>query len=117
MTDHSRNQPHPPEPEQPRQEPEIIPPDGRPRRDQGFDPRARVFVYMDRDGNTRRMNVSPPGPLTIILILVAIAIIAATIFALVLGALVFLLPIAAIALVALVGYAYARGAWMRWRSR
>jgi hypothetical protein len=76
-----------------------------------------VFVYVDREGRTRRMNLAMPGPFTIVLILLAVAAIAAVIFALVLGALFFLLPIAAILLASLIAWLYARGLWYRMRGR
>lgn len=107
-------------PEQPRSEPEILPPDGRAQGPGGRrrpDPNARVFVYVDRDGNTQRVNVSTPGPFTIILVLLAVALVTAVLFAFILGALFFLIPVAAIAVAALIGWLYARNFWRRLRGR
>ncbi len=113
---HDPQDPRPRPPEQPRSEPEIIPPDGREARG-GYDSDANVFVYVDRDGRTRRMNVTTPGPFTVVLILLAVALVAAIIFALVLGALFFLIPIAAVTLAALIAWFYARNLWYRVRGR
>jgi hypothetical protein len=103
-------------PERPRSEPEIIPPNGD-RRSGASDPDARVFVYVDRDGRTQRVNVKTPGPFSIILILLTLALIAAVIFALVVGALFFLIPIAAVSLAALIAWFYARNFWYRLRGK
>lgn len=103
-------------PERPRSEPEIIPPD-RSGRGQADDANARVFVYVDRDGRTQRVNVKTPGPFTVILILLALALVASVILALVVGALFFLIPIAAVTLAALIAWIYARSFWYRVRGK
>jgi len=108
--------PRPGQPEQPRSEPEILPPNAQ-GRGRGYDPDAGVFVYVDSDGQTRRVNVKTPGPFTIIQILLAVALFAAVIFALILGALFFLIPIAAVSLAALIAWFYARNLWSRVRGR
>jgi len=105
--------PRPQQPEQPRSEPEIIPPNAHGGRGRGYDPDAGVFVYVDSDGQTRRVNIKTPGPFTVALILLVVALIAAVIFTLILGALFFLIPIAAVSLAALIAWFYARNLWSR----
>ncbi len=97
-------------PERPRSEPEIIPP-GRSggRRDSG------IFVWVaDREG-MRRANVTLPGPFTIFLALALVVLVAAVILALVLGAILFWLPIFVLAVGALLIAATARQYWWRFR--
>jgi hypothetical protein len=67
MTD--RN-PRDSDPDRPRFEPEIIPPGQRDRRDP-----SHVFVSIDENGGTRRVYMTQPGPLTIILALAVLGLI------------------------------------------
>jgi hypothetical protein len=115
MSDYRTYRSHASEPEQPRQEPEIIPP-GR------GDPRWRqddpnVFVYVDHAGRTRKFRMTTPGPLTVIFILLTLGLMAAAILAVALSAVLFLIPIAAVTLAGVVAYAYARGFWRRLTGR
>lgn len=104
----------PSSPEYPRSEPEIIPPEhSRSRATRGNE---KVFVYVDGEGRTHRVNMKAPGPLTAILVLLAVALVASLILAVVLGALVFIIPIAAIGLAGLIAFAYARRFWRRLRG-
>jgi len=97
-------------PERPRSEPEIIPPGGSERRDE-----SRVFVWVaDREG-MRRANVTLPGPLTIFLALVLVALVAGVIVLLVLGAVLIWLPVFILAVGALLIAAAARQYWWRFR--
>lgn len=84
----STNPPDRPRAEQPRYEPEIIPPgeDGRRRRG-GFE---SVFIHVEEgpDG-IRRMSLKRPGPFTIVMILLGIGL-AVALFFVVLSALVLL---------------------------
>ncbi|HEX2216751.1 MAG TPA: hypothetical protein VHG27_08700 [Xanthobacteraceae bacterium] len=103
------------EPERPRAEPEIIPPDrARAERASG-DP--RVFVYVDREGRTHRLNISAPRPLTVILALLIFALVSALILALLLGAFLIWLPIAAVLIATFMTIAFVRGFWHRLRGR
>lgn len=97
-------------PERPRSEPEIIPPGhSGARRDSG------IFVWVaDREG-MRRANVTLPGPFTIFLVLALFALVAAVIFAVLLGAILFWLPIFVLAVGALLLAATARQYWWRFR--
>jgi hypothetical protein len=106
-----------PEPEHPRSEPEILPPRGRSSEWHSADGRTHEYVFMDRHGQAHRVEVKTPGPLTAIFVLVAIALVAGVIFAVVIGVLALLVPIAAIALASLIAFAYARGFWHRLRGR
>ena len=112
---HSQNdRPSRPEPERPRHEPEIIPPGAR---GQGAPANENVFVYVDREGRTHRVDVKTPGPFMIILVLLAIALAAAVVLGIVVGTLFFLIPIAAVALAGLIAYFYVRRFWYRLRGR
>ena len=108
-----------PEPEQPRHEPEIIPPgrSGSRANTGGTAGDDNVFVYVDRDGRTHRVDVKTPGPFTVIFVLLAIALVAAVVLGIVVGTLFFLIPIAALALAGLIAFLYARGFWRRLRGR
>lgn len=101
------------EPERPRFEPEIIPPGSRSQQRSTAGGDENVFVYVGRDGQPKRVNIKAPGPLTIIMVLLAIALLTAVVLAVVLGALVFIIPIAAAALAGLIAYVYARSFWRR----
>jgi hypothetical protein len=96
--------------ERPRSEPEIIPP-GRSggREDSG------IYVWVaDREG-MRRAQVTMPGPFTIFLALAVVALVAAVIFAVLLGAILFWLPIFVLAVGALLIAASVRQYWWRFR--
>ena len=98
-------------PERPRSEPEIIPPghSGGRRRE------SDVFVWVaDREG-MRRANVTLPGPFTIFLVLALFALVAAVILAVVLGAILFWLPIFVLAVGALLLATTVRQYWWRFR--
>jgi hypothetical protein len=66
----SERDPRDSEPEQPRHEPEIIPPGQRGRRDS-----SHIFVSIDEHGGTRRLFMARPGPFTTILVLAVIGLI------------------------------------------
>jgi hypothetical protein len=70
--------------EEPRSEPEIIPPG---QAEQGT-PRTRVFV------DTQRIYIGKPSPLGLILVTLIIGLLSAAILVLLLGAFLFLLPLA-----------------------
>jgi hypothetical protein len=84
----------PPKPrgEEPRSEPEIIPPG---QAEQGT-PRTRVFV------DTQRIYIGKPSPLGLILVTLIIGLLSAAILVLLLGAFLFLLPLAVLFVTALI---------------
>jgi len=104
-------------PDTPRSEPEIIPPDrGRSR-----DPQSQVWLWVaDRDG-VRRAPVSIPGPFTIFLAVAFVALVVTVVLAVVLGALLFWIPVLLVVIGALLLAAVTRQywrrfqRWMRWR--
>jgi len=100
-------------PQQPRFEPEIIPPS---RGGGERDPNSRVWIWVaDRDG-MRRANLRVPGPFTIILVLTLVAIIAFGILIVALGAVLIWLPIVVLGFCALLLIAVARQYWWRFRN-
>ena len=85
-----------PPPEQPRTEPEIIPP--------GQSPRLRpapdgVYIRIDEFDDVRRIHVARPGLASIILALVIVGVIVAVVFFLLAGVLLVVIPIVIAAIV------------------
>jgi hypothetical protein len=107
-----RNQPtdHP-RPEQPRVEPEILPPDGDEPIGRGMP--SRMFIFVDREGRTRFASFRPPGPLTLMLALVILGAIGAAILVLVLGFVLVWIPAAVLVVAALAFSSQIRTAWRR----
>src|SRR4051812_12113081 len=99
-----------PAPENPRAEPEIIPPA---RSEARFGARERVWVFVDRGGATRRVSVSAPGPFAIILALLIAGFVAAAVLLLLLGMIVVWIPIVVAVIAAFVLSARIRGFWRR----
>jgi hypothetical protein len=83
--------PRPPA-EEPRSEPEIIPPDRAGRGPAGVSSQARVFV--DTHG-TERIYIATPGPLGIILVALTAGILSAVLLILLLGAFLIWVPVVA----------------------
>jgi hypothetical protein len=102
-------------PEQPRFEPEIIPPDAAGPRP-GAD-RDGVFVFIDERGGARRMRVGKPGPFSFILAFMIAGLALAGILLLAFSVLVVLVPVIAIAAAALIAYVYLCGTWRRVQNR
>lgn len=101
--------PRDPVPERPSVEPEILPPgDGAPQSRRGG---PGVFIFVDRFGHTRRINFAPPGPLAIILALLAVGAIAALVLVVLLGFVLLWVPVALM----LVGAVTVVGLWRRFR--
>jgi hypothetical protein len=98
-------------PEQPRAEPEILPPDGDEPIGRGMPP--RMFVFVGRDGRARFASLRPPGPLTLMLALVILGVIGASILVLVLGFVLVWIPAAVVAVAALAFSSQIRAAWRR----
>lgn len=102
-----------PEPERPRFEPEIIPPD-RPDPWTRSDPRTergRVWVRVERGG--WRTFTPLPGPLVLILALLAAGLTFAVILLILLGAVLFVVPAVIIAILAAVLTGSVRSRWRR----
>jgi hypothetical protein len=99
------------EPEQPRAEPEILPPDGDEPVGRGMPP--RVFMFVDRGGGARFANFRPPGPLALFLALFILGAIAASIVVLLLGFVLIWIPAAVLAVAALAFSSQIRAAWRR----
>jgi hypothetical protein len=108
------NPPDRPRAEQPRYEPEIIPPGEDARRRGGFE---SVFIHVEEgpDG-IRRVSLKRPGPFTIVLILLGIGLAVALVFV-VLSALVLLwIPIVIVGILFAMFSGTARQTWRRVRS-
>ena len=80
------SKPPKPQGEEPRSEPEVIPP-GHAERDT---PRMRVFVDTH---STERVHIGKPSPLGIILVILITGLLSAAMLVLLLGAFLFLLPL------------------------
>jgi hypothetical protein len=100
-----------PRPEQPRVEPEILPPDGDEPVGRGMP--SRMFVFVDREGRTRFASFRPPGPLTLVLALLIIGAIGASILVLVLGFVLIWIPAAVLVVAALAFSSQIRAGWRR----
>jgi hypothetical protein len=96
-----------PPPEQPRSEPEIIPPGEADSRS------PWGSVWRSRSGS-QRVYVAHVGPFGFGLVALAVALIAALMFLLVLGAFVVLIPLAGLVFAALVIAGMLRGSFRRW---
>ena len=94
-------------PEQPNVEPEILPPDGSNAHFRGRGP--GVFIFMDRLGHSRRVTFAPPGPLAIILAILAIGAAATAVLVVLLGFVLVWVPIS----LGLVAAVLLLGLWRR----
>ena len=100
-----------PKPETPRFEPEIIPPQrGRARPDEWIDISGGESIRV------RRATFRAPGPLGLILVLVALGLVASVILLLLVGFVLVWIPLVAFALAALVLFGTVRGYWRRLRG-
>jgi hypothetical protein len=102
--------PRDPVPEKPSVEPEVLPPEDSTSQWRGRGP--GVFVFMDRFGQTRRVSFTPPGPLAIILALLAAGAIAALVLVVLLGLVLLWIPIS----LTVVGAVLAAGFWRRFKG-
>src|SRR4051794_23436089 len=103
-------------PEYPRSEPEIIPPERSGRVDyRPQDPHSRVWVWVsDRDG-MRRTAITPPGPLSIFIVLALFALIVAVVLAVFLGAVLIWIPFLIVVLGAALVAATVRRRWQQFQ--
>jgi len=104
------------EPEKPRSEPEIIPPD----RDEAAWTEAihkgqpsDFFIAFDEDGRTRYTRFKPPSPFTIWLVLIVIGLVGAAVLMLALGFVLFLIPVVAVVIAGLVLSGQIRAWWRK----
>ena len=97
-------------PDRPRVEPEIIPPGQRARREQ-----SRVFISIDENGATRRVNLAQPGLLTILLALAVFGLIVVALLVVLLSVALIWIPVAIALVVAFVAAATFRQWWHRIR--
>lgn len=121
----------PPTPERPRSEPEIIVP-GAPGGEHmrgrgagsyrhepngpGWPSGGEPFVFIDQLGRSRRFKVSTPSPWVAVLVLLAVGIAAGLVLLLVLGAVLFWIPVLALLLAGLLAWARLRVYWRRLRA-
>ena len=94
-------------PEQPRSEPEIIPPD-RAGRGDGY-----LWTSIDERGGTQRIYVARPSGLTVILVLIVAALILVAIVLLLLGLVLVWIPVAVLVVATLILAGYLRYYWAR----
>lgn len=95
------------EPERPRSEPEIIPPD----RPDPWTERGRIWVRVDRGG--WRTFGPMPGALALVLALLAGGLTFAVILLILLGAVLFVVPAVIVAILVMVVAGSLRGRWRR----
>jgi hypothetical protein len=93
-----------PDPEKPRAEPEIIPPDHTHRRSPGGDTR----IWVSR-GGYYRVFIATPGPLTVILAFLMLGGVALGLLAALLGAFIIALPVIGVLVVSLALASLLRG--------
>jgi hypothetical protein len=98
-----------PKPEMPRFEPEIIPPTHDGKRPDGWSGAEKIYV--------RQATFRAPGPLSIILVLLAVGLIASVILLLLVGFVLVWVPVVAFALAALIFAGVVRNYWWRLRGR
>ena len=100
-------------PEQPRYEPEIIPPGRDERRGRGGGD-AYVWTSFD-DRGTHRIYVARPGPFSIIVALILAGLVLAAIVLLLAGLVLFWIPVVVLVVAALLLSGYVRYYWRRLR--
>jgi hypothetical protein len=101
-------------PEQPRSEPEIIPPGQSGRRSDGY-----VWTSIERDG-AQRIYVARPGPFSIIFALVIAGLVVAAVMLLLAGLVLFWIPVVVFVIAAFLLAGYSRYYWSRlklWLAR
>jgi len=98
-------------PERPRSEPEIIPPS----RGGGREGASRIWISVDESGR-ERIYVARPGPFSIILALLFTGIVIAAVVLVLLGVVLFWIPVAIIIVAALILSGTIRYYWRRLRA-
>lgn len=126
MSDFRSDDPRPGRPEQPRAEPEIIPP-GAPDPVRPGGARASevgpegfpgaVFITVDEQGRTRYTKIEPPGPFAVAIGMLVIGGIVAAILLVALGLVLFWVPVIVIAVALVLFSSYLKAAWQRFMGR
>lgn len=104
------------EPERPRSEPEIIPPD---RDEASWTEAVRAgqpsgfFIAFDEDGRAHYTKFKPPSPFTIWLVLIVIGLVGGAVLMLALGFVLFLIPVVAVLIAGLVLSGQIRAWWRK----
>lgn len=101
-------------PQWPRSEPEIIPPGHESRRER--EQRQRGWVYDDRTG-IHRIYVAQPGPFSLMAALLIAGLVLAAIVVLVLGLVLFWIPVVVLVVGGLLLSGYIRSYWRRLQHR
>jgi hypothetical protein len=109
MSDERDRAPRPPE--QPRSEPEIIPPDRAARRGSEY-----AWTSVDGRGGTHRIYVARPGPFSIIIALILAGLVLGGILLLLLGLALIWIPALIFIVAALLIAGYSRYYWQRLKS-
>jgi chromate transport protein ChrA len=102
--------PAPRPPEQPRSEPEIIPPDRTDRRGKEF-----VWTSVDQRGSTYRISIARPGPFSIIVALLIAGLVLGAIVLLLVGLAVIWIPIVIFIIAAFLIAGFTRYYWARFK--
>jgi hypothetical protein len=110
MTDPSHDDRSGPRPEQPRAEPEIIPPGRAGRRERA------AFVSVDERDGIRRVYVARPGPFTIMLALAILGLIGLVMLIVLLSVALVWIPVVIALIVAFVLTVTFRQYWWRFRA-
>ena len=100
--------PREPDLEQPRSEPEIIPPGSRDRRGP-----SHIFMSVDEDGGARRVYLARPGPFTLVLALAIFGLIALAVLIVLLSVALIWIPV----VIVLVGAFVASVTFRHWTHR
>jgi hypothetical protein len=103
------------QPEQPRSEPEIIPPDHAERRGNAY-----IWTSVDERGGTHRIYLARPGPFSIIVALLISGLILGAIVLLLVGLAVIWIPILVFIIAAFLIAGFTRHYWARlklWAAR
>ncbi|MBK5961924.1 hypothetical protein CCR97_27505 [Rhodoplanes elegans] len=112
--------------EQPRAEPEIIPPGApdpvRPGGARASDAEPEgfpgaVFITVDEQGRTRYTKIEPPGPFAVAIGMLVLGGIVAAILLVALGLVLFWVPVIVIAVALVLFSSYLKAAWQRLTGR
>lgn len=121
MSENRSDDPRSGRPEQPRAEPEIIPPGApdprRPGTGAPEDFPGAVFITVDQDGRTRYTKIEPPGPFSVAIGMLVLGAVVAAILLVALGLVLFWVPVIVIVIAVLLFSSYLKAAWRRFMGR